>query len=429
MAFYEPQAAAELQLNVNTNSCPSALRITDLRVAIVAGAPMNCAILRIDTNQGICGLGEVRDNGSPTFARMLKSRILGENPCNINKIFRRIRQFGGPSRQAGGVCGIEMALWDLAGKAYGVPVYQMLGGKFRDSIRCYADTEASSDPQTCASRLQRRIDKGFTWLKLDLGINLLLEKPGMLVCPLGLHPTRDTRGTGNPFTGIQITDLGVAALAEYVAAVRKAIGMEVPLAFDHFGAMDVSSCIRLGRGLEPYNPAWLEDLVPWYHTDLWKRITAALNVPTMTGEDIYLVDGFETLCRNYAVDMIHPDLATAGGILETKKIGEMAEKYGIPMALHFAGTPVGCMANVHCAAATANFLVLEHHSFEVDWWGDLVDGVEKPIVDRGFIKVPETPGLGITLNDEVLKQHSYIGPCFGSTAEWDNELSWDPIFS
>ena len=135
-------AEAALQYT-KTASRPSDLRITDLRVAVVAKAPMTCPIIRIDTNQGISGLGEVRDGASKTYALMLKSRMLGENPCNVDKIFRKIKQFGGHARQGGGVCGIEMALWDLAGKAYNVPVYQMLGGKFRDRIRCYADTDGA----------------------------------------------------------------------------------------------------------------------------------------------------------------------------------------------------------------------------------------------------------------------------------------------
>ena len=130
-----------------TASKPSDLRITDLRVAVVAKAPMTCPIIRIDTNQGISGFGEVRDGASKTYALMLKSRLLGENPCNIDKIFRKIKQFGFHARQGGGVSGVEVALWDLAGKAYGVPIYQMLGGRFRDRIRCYADTDSSRDPK------------------------------------------------------------------------------------------------------------------------------------------------------------------------------------------------------------------------------------------------------------------------------------------
>ena len=136
------QSPAERALDrVNTNSRPSDLRITDLRIATIVGAPMRCPMLKIYTNQGIVGYGEVRDWGSKQFALALKSRILGENPCDIDRLFRRIKQFGYHARQGGGVSGIEIALWDLAGKAYGVPIYQMLGGKFRDSVRCYCDTD------------------------------------------------------------------------------------------------------------------------------------------------------------------------------------------------------------------------------------------------------------------------------------------------
>src|SRR5450432_2125397 len=169
-----------LEQNVNTHSRPSDLRITDLRIANLVGVPMDCTIIRIDTNQGISGYGEVRDGASKTYALMLKSRILGENPCNIDKIFRKIKQFGGTSRQAGGVCAIEMALWDLAGKAYGVPVYQMLGGKFRDKVRCYADTTESEDPKIYGQRLKLRKEQGFTWLKMDLGIGVLDGQEGMV---------------------------------------------------------------------------------------------------------------------------------------------------------------------------------------------------------------------------------------------------------
>src|SRR5437773_11014657 len=171
--------------NVNENSRPSDLKITDLRVAVVARAPMTCPLIRIDTNQGIYGLGEVRDGASSTYALILKSRILGENPCNIDKIFRKIKQFGGDSRQAGGVCGIEMGLWDLAGKAYNTPVYQMLGGKFRHKIRCYADTTESDDAKIYAQRLKKRHEEGVTWLKMDLGIDLLRNVPGALTQPAG----------------------------------------------------------------------------------------------------------------------------------------------------------------------------------------------------------------------------------------------------
>src|SRR6266498_370802 len=190
--------------NVRTASRPSELRITDLRTATVRWNIWFFTIVRIDTNQGISGYGEVRDFASKNYALMLKSRLLGENPCNVDKLFRKVKQFGFHGRQGGGVCGIEMALWDLAGKAYGVPVWQMLGGRFRDKIRCYADTTESHDPQVYGKRLKARKEEGFTWLKMDLGIDLLEQTPGTITRPAG----ETVSGGGNKmhfFTGIELT--------------------------------------------------------------------------------------------------------------------------------------------------------------------------------------------------------------------------------
>ena len=411
----------------------ASLKITDMRVAVVGGAPMTCPLIRIDTNQGIYGLGEVRDGASKTYALMLKSRLLGENPCDVDRLFRKIKQFGYHARQGGGVCAVEMALWDIVGKYYGVPVYQLLGGKFRDTIRCYADTDMSADPAVTARRLKQRMDEGFTFLKMDfirarIGDGLLETIAGPLHIPPHLT-LRDVMKTQHMFTGIEISEPQIHQMSEYIEEVRRIIGSEIPLAIDHFGHIGINSCIRLGKALEPFNIAWLEDLIPWQYTAHWKRITDSVNLPTCTGEDIYLKEGFVELCRNHAVDVIHPDLATSGGILETKKIGDMAQEYGIPMAMHFAGTPVSCMANVHCAAATENFLVLENHSVDIPWWNDLVEGANKPLIQNGYIQVPDTPGLGITLNDEVVQQHLAEPGYFEPTPEWDNERSADRLWS
>ena len=429
-AFWAEETIQAYQSHVNTNSKPSELKITDMRIAVIARAPMTCPVIRIDTNQGIYGLGEVRDGASKTYALFLKSRLLGENPCNVDQIFRKIKQFGGHSRQAGGVCGIEMALWDIAGKAYGVPVYQMLGGKFRDKIRCYADTTESDDPKIYGARLRARRDQGFTWLKMDLGIDLVQNIPGTIQHPLGSVVSQGGN-TQHMFTGIEITDKGIEKMGEFVQTVREQVGTEVPLSADHFGHLGVNSCIRLAKGLTKYNMAWLEDMIPWQYTDLLKKISDAVDIPLCTGEDIYLKEGFIELAKNHAVDILHPDLATSGGILETKKIGDTIQEYGVPMAMHFAGSPVSCMANVHCAAATENFLVLENHSVDVPWWSDLVEGVEKPIVNHGFITVPEKPGLGITLNDEAMKAHLMpdSGGYFEPTNEWNKERSHDRLWS
>jgi len=407
-----------------TASKPSDLRITDLRIAQLPGRPL----IRIDTNQGISGLGEVRDGGSKTYALMLKSRVLGENPCDIDRIFRKIKQFGFHARQGGGVSGIEMALWDIAGKAYGVPVYQMLGGKFRDKIRIYADTPQSPDPKVFGQRLKTRIEEGFTFLKMDVGIGLFAKLPGVLTAPLGT-PLSAYNRTQHMFTGVELTDRGIGAMADYIAKVREVVGMEIPIATDHFGPIGVNSCIRLGKAFEKFNLAWMEDFIPWEHTELWKKITDAIDVPTLTGEDIYLKGPFEVLCRNHAVDIIQPDIATAGGILETHKIGDMAMEYGVAMAMHLGGSPIACMASVHCAAATENFLVLENHFVDQPAWGDIVDGIEKPIINRGFIKVPEGPGLGITLNEEAVKKQLAEPGYFEPTPQWDKERSWDRLWS
>jgi L-alanine-DL-glutamate epimerase-like enolase superfamily enzyme len=428
-AFWSEQDLLGWQQNVRTASKPSDLKITDLRIAHVVGAPMRCPLIKLETNQGIHGLGEVRDGASPTYALMLKSRLMGENPCDVDRIFRKIKQFGFHARQAGGVCGIEMALWDLAGKAYGVPAYQMLGGKFRDSIRLYCDTSESADPKVYGARLKERKDQGFTFLKMDLGVRLVEKIPGTVTAPLGVS-SRTTSRTEHMFTGMELTEKGVALMADYCGAVREAVGWDIPLAADHFGHIGVNSCIRLGKALEKYNLAYLEDMIPWMYTDLWKQITDAVNIPTLTGEDIYLKEPFIELCKAHAVDMIHPDLASSGGLLETKKIGDMAMEYGHAMMMHFAGTPVSFMANVHCAAATENFIALEFHSQEIPWWQDMVTGIEKPIVNKGFAKVPQGPGLGVELNDEVVKQHLAPGTSyFAPSSEWDNERSWDRLYS
>jgi len=418
---------------VNANSSPSALKITDLRVAVVAKpGPSPCPIIRIDTNQGVSGLGEVRDGASATYALFLKSRIVGENPLQLDRIFRKIKQFGGHARQGGGVCAIEMALWDIAGKVYNAPVYALIGGgKFRDRIRIYADTTESKDPKIYAQRMKERKEvMGLTWLKMDLGIEMVADTPGTVTNATNMDQWQANR-LPHPLLGMEVTDKGIEMLETYVAAVRDAVGMEIPLSMDHLGHLGVKSIIRLGKAYEKYNLSWMEDVIPWMYTDLLKEISDQSPTPILTGEDIYLKEPFKILCEKHAVAKIQPDLATSGGVLETHKIGDMAEEYGVPMALHFAGTPVACMANVHCAAATQNFLALENHSLDVPWWSSLVqEGVKSPIVNHGWIDVPDRPGLGITLNEDVVREHLAPGSgYFEPTPQWDQERSWDRLWS
>ncbi len=427
-------------------SAPSDLKITDMRycVTTVLG---RTAIVRIDTNQGIYGLGEVRDGADERYALMLKSRLLGMNPCNVEQLFRAIKQFGGQSRQAGGVCGVEMALWDIVGKAYNIPAWQLLGGRYRDNIRLYADTPEAGSPAEQKKLMDYRInDQGYTWLKMDLGIGELKGIKGALVndkfwqndkgdlAQWGDASNYMSYGnTAHPFTQIQITEKGLDELAKLVENVRGMLGYDIPLSTDHYGHFDVNNGIRLGKKLEQYRLAWLEDVISWEYTDQWKMLSDALETPCLTGEDIFLLKSFKPLIDAHAVDIIHPDLATSGGLLETKRIGDYAEEHGIAMAMHQAGTPVSFMANVHCAAATQNFLALEHHSIDLPWWESLVKTTDdRKLITKGFANIPLTaPGLGIELNDEVVKQHlhpsdkSYFEP----TPQWNEKRSHDRIFS
>lgn len=418
-----------IEQNINTYSRPSELKITDLRVVNLVRLPMRLSIIRLDTNQGISGFGEVRDGATKTYALMLKRLIVGENPGNVDKIFRKIKQFGHHARQAGGVCGIEMALMDLAGKAYGVPAYQLAGGKFRDKILCYADTPSTPNGAEMGKRLKKRMEQGFKFLKMDIGIRLLKDISGALIAPPGMLESINIM---HPFTGIQITDKGMAHLCDYVAAVREEIGYEIPLAADHFGHIGLETCIRLGKALDKFTLAWYEDMIPWQFTDQYVRLSQAVDTPICTGEDIYLKEGFMDLFKARAIAVAHPDLATSGGILETKKIGDLAQEHGIVMAMHMAGSPVSTMANVHCAAATENFLVLENHSVDLPAWNELVIGLPNPLIQDGYIAVPETPGLGFSdINEEAIRQ--FIDPndpgYFEPTDVWDKERSHDRLWS
>jgi L-alanine-DL-glutamate epimerase-like enolase superfamily enzyme len=263
---------------------------------------------------------------------------------------------------------------------------------------------------------------------MDLGVDMVAQIPGTVTMPLGTNLAYGNN-TQHMFTGMEITDKGIELLCNYVAQVREGAGMDVPISADHFGHIGVNSCIRLGRALTKYNLSWLEDMIPWQYPELLKKIADSVDIPIATGEDIYLKESFIELCRAHAVDIIQPDLATSGGILETKKIGDAAQELGVPMAMHMAGTPIACMASVHCAAATENFLVMENHSVDLPWWSDLVEGVEKPILNKGFIAVPDKPGLGITLNEAVVKQHLGEPGYFEPTPEWTRDRSNDRLWS
>lgn len=442
---------------VSRRGAPSDLKITDMRYATVANGTgatnARNVVIRIDTNQGIYGLGEVRDGGDYRYAMFLKSRLLGKNPINVEMLFKIIKPFGGHGRMGGGVSAVEMALWDLAGKAFNAPVWAMLGGKYREKIRLYTYIPNSGgvplariDMTQFKADIQRRmVDQGYTWLKMHPGLEKIFDIPGAITGMGQVDSFKDRvnsqqnylsyQNTKHDFSPIQVTQKGIEELVKYAETIRSVVGYDIPLSIDHLGHYDLNNCIKVCNALERFNFASVEDLLPWTDMTKFKMITDSILIPTMTGEDIFLKEEFKKLVDQQIVDMVHPDMGTSGGILETKKIGDYAEEGNTAMMLHFAGTPISFMANVHCAAATQNVLALEMPNQVSDnvWWPSLVKLVGKQLLyHKGYANVPsDAPGLGVELNDEVMKQHlhaedkSYFEP----TPQWNEIRSHDRLWS
>jgi len=402
--FQVTRGEATAQGPVNRNSAPSQLKITDMRACRVA-ANYDYPIIRLYTNQDVYGLGEVRDAGVEGIALILKHHLIGKNPLDIENVLRPLRQFANHGRMGGGYSAVDTALHDVAGKVYGVPAYRLIGPKVRDRIRIYADTTDSEDPKVYAERMKKRKEMGITFFKMDLHSNLVKDRPGAL----------NERGV--------CTAKGLWYLCEYIAAIRDVIGEGAPLAADHFGPLNVNDAIAYAKAFEKYQLAWAEDIVPWTNWQGLKEIKAATTTPILTGEDIFgLRNGFDRLIENQSVDAIHPDIETSGGLIETKRIADAADAAGIQVAMHHAGSPVGAFAGYHCAATFRSFLAMENHALDMPWWQDLVKGVPKPIIQNGYVAVPETPGLGLELNDDVVKQHLRRPGYFEPTPMFDDMI-------
>ncbi len=412
---------------VNTYSSPSELRITDIRIAVVA-SNYDYPIIKIDTNQGVYGLGEVRDAGHAVNALQFKSMLLGQSPCNVDMIFRAIKRYGNWGREGGGVSGIEIALMDLIGKIYGVPCYQLLGGKHRDKVRLYGDTPTPDNPtaEDFVTAVKGRRDRGLTWIKFDLRPSLFETGDSPLIGHDARHEVEfaDGQWFKAPMAGrgVKLTDETVERAAHVVSEVRKAVGNGIQLCVDHFGENYLTSdeVIRLGQALEPYNLAWMEDPVSRFDIPGHKKVADALLTPIAAGEDLYLRDGFREAIQTRAFDIVHPDLLTSGGLMETKRISDDAEEQGIPTALHCAGSPIGFMANIHTAAAISSFLSCEHHGLDLPFWESLVTGLDKDYMADGYVTVPNKPGLGVDLNLEAIEANLRTpGTMFLSTEEWN----------
>ncbi len=395
-------AQAPASGTVNRNSAPSDLRITDMRACTVA-ANYDYPIIRIDTNQGIYGLGEVFAAGVAGSALMLKPHIVGQNPLEIERVLRGIRNSAGQNFWNTGYGAIDLALHDIAGKAFGVPAWQLIGPKLRDRIVLYCDTTGHPDPKVYGQRMLSRKKQGFQFFKMDLYTSLVRNRPGA-VMPSGAA-----------------TQKGLEYLCEYIAGARDAIGKETPLASDHFGNLTVKDSIRYARAFEPYNLAWAEDFIPecWLNWRGFKEIRENTTTPILTGEQAFgLEEGFRDLIDNHAVDLIHPDYVASGGMREIKRIHDYAAVRGIQTVIHQPGSPIGALAMAHVACTLSGFVACEFHAGDMPWWQDLVKG-KKPIIRDGHIDVPAGPGLGVELNDDVVKEHLRFPQYFEPTPQFD----------
>ena len=402
---------------LNKYSSPSDLRITDMRAVTVA-SNFDYNIIKVDTNQGVYGLGEVRDGGSKGTALDMKPLLVGRNPLDISGILQSVRPYAGNGRQGGGYSAIDTALHDITGKVFAVPAWRLLGDKKRDRVRMYCDTTGSTDPKEYGQRMAARKKLGFTFFKMDMRWGTV----------------GDHADAFNQF-GI-LTDKGLGYAGELVAGVKDAIGWDQPLAVETSGNMKpgypgapsmlpVKDAIRFAKFYEKFDLAWLEDLFNagsvWYWQG-YKAVRDATTTKILTGEDGFgLEECFQALIDNKAVDVVHPDPGTSGQCRETKRIAEYATAHHIGVAFHMAGSPLGTLSAVHCAATLSSFLAMECHAIDfMSWWQELVTGIPKPIINQGHITVPDTVGIGIELNEPVIKEHLRVPGYFEPTPEFDN---------
>jgi L-alanine-DL-glutamate epimerase-like enolase superfamily enzyme len=397
---------------INKFSSPSDLKITDIRALRIA-ANFDYPVIKIFTNQDVYGLGEVRDAGNENLALSMRPLLVGKSPLDITAILQSVRPFAGPGRQGGGFSAIDIALHDIVGKVYGVPVWRLLGDKKRDRARMYCDTTGTSDPKKYGDRMVERMKKGFTFFKMDVTTNFVGVKPGYL----------DTEGVP--------TDKGLEYGAELITAVRDAIGWDKPLAVDASSLRcgTVPDGIRAAQTFEKCRLAWLEDL--FYTGGFWrwkefKEIKAHTRTPLLTGEDGFgLEEGFQQLIDNRAVDIIHLDHGTSGGCRETKRIADYAyDRERIPTAIHMAGSPLATIAAVHTAATLDSYIAMECHAVDfLSWWQQLITGVPQPLIDKGYITVPDAPGLGVELNEPVVREHLRKPGYFDPATNWDDSIT------
>jgi L-alanine-DL-glutamate epimerase-like enolase superfamily enzyme len=388
------------------------MKIVDLKCAVIGENP----VVRIVTDEGISGYGEV-ESYKPYLTwhvLHLKPALIGEDPTNVERVMRKIRQRGGFKPWGSAVSAIEMALWDLAGKAAGLPVHKMLGGKVRGRVRVYNGAVRQpmhgQNPSDYAesARQMKACAEGFTIVKQGVAFHSQMKNE---VPDFFYGNAQEATFHGQLTRGL-LTERGLNHVIECVAAMKEVLGDEVGLALDCGPGWTVPDAIKLARALEPLNIIWLEDLltgdyVPWVHPDIYREVTMATTVPIHTGEQIYLRHNFKELIEKKAVRIVGPDPCDVGGIAELKWVAEYADLHGILMAPHGTGNGLlGLAALVQvCATLPANYIAFEYPTGNPEWWYDIIDGLPNPIVVEGQIEVGTAPGMGVEFIIERAKQY------------------------
>ena len=376
------------------------MKITDLKCTILGENP----VVRITTDAGISGYGEA-ENPKPYLkphVLFYKQYLIGEDPTNVERVMLKIRRMGSFKPWGSAVSAIEMALWDIAGKAAGLPVYKLLGGKIRDQVRVYNGgirfKMTGFTPQDYAADVakMKAAREGFTIIKQGIAFHgsMLSQDPGFFYGEM-------RSGSVHPNRGL-LTERGLKHIIACVEAMKAELGDGIGLALDCGPGWTVPDAIRFAKALEPLNVMWLEDMitgdyVPYTQADVYREVTRSTSTPIHTGEQVYLRQNFTDLIEKHAVNILGPDPADVGGLAELKWVAEYADLHGILIAPHgvFDGL-IGLAALVQvCATLPQNYIAFEYPVARPAWWYEIVTGLPDPIVKNSLIEVWDTPGLGV----------------------------------
>ncbi|HEV2602582.1 MAG TPA: mandelate racemase/muconate lactonizing enzyme family protein [Microvirga sp.] len=388
------------------------MKIVDMKCAVIGKNP----IVRIVTDEGISGYGAVEQYKPylKPFILHLREGLIGEDPTLVERVMMKIRQRGAFKPWGSAVSAIEMALWDVAGKAAGLPVHRLLGGKVRDRVRIYNGSRrqpmTSFEPEDYAEsvRWMTTLEEGFTIVKQGIAFHSPMKRE---IPDFFYGEVQQSQFHGWMDRG-PLTEKGLKHIVNCVAAMKEVLGDKVGLALDCGPGWVLSDAIRFAKAVEEFNLLWLEDMitgdyVPYVNADVYREVTRSTTTPIHTGEQIYLRQNFKELIEQKAVRVVGPDPCDCGGIAELKWIAEYADLHGILMAPHGTGNGVlGLAALVQvCATMPANFIAFEYPTGDPAWWYDIVDGLPNPLVTDGHIEVWDRPGMGVDLNPERARQY------------------------